>query len=287
MRKAGPTESLTFTERVKNPLRQLRYELRMLTGPLRGLPSALIIGVQRGGTTSLFNYLIRHPKVLSPLGKEIHYFDFQYARGTRYYRGRFPYARRLRGGSLTLDATPYYMMHPLAPERAAQLLPGVKLIAVLRNPIERAFSHYQHEVRGGRESLSFAEAIEQEPERLAGEEERMRREPGYYSWNHRRYSYLLRGLYLKQLLQWLEHFPRSQLLVIQSERLFKDPAATTSEVHRFLGLPAGGVDRYEDIFQQGNYVHDIPAELRSRLAAYFEPHNRELFRWLGQEYDWT
>jgi len=277
----------TIIDTVKNPLRQLRAGYRRLTGPLRGLPSALIIGTQRGGTTSLFNYLVQHPAILPPLGKELHYFDFRYPLGTRYYRGRFPYSHRLRGGALTLEATPYYLMHPLVPQRAAQLLPHVKLIAVLRNPIERALSHYQHEVRGGRESLSFAEAIDKEPERLAGEEERLRNEPGYYSWNHHRYSYVRRGVYLEQLLRWLEHYPRSQVLVLQSERMFREPAATTAAVHRFLGLPEHRLDRYEDTFQQGSYEHTMPPALRSRLAAYLEPHNRELFRWLGEEYDWA
>jgi len=251
------------------------------------LPSALVIGAQRSGTTSIFNYLIQHPDVVAPLGKEIHYFDFHYAQGVRYYRGRFPYSHRLRNGTITLDATPYYLVHPLVPQRAARLLPDIKLIALLRNPIERAFSHYQHEVRGGREPLSFVEALDREVERLAGEEERMRREPNYYSWNHHRYSYTHRGLYALQLRRWLEHFPRSQLLVLQSEAMYRDPAAATARVHRFLGLRDHRLDRYEDSYQRGNYERKMPVELRARLATYFEPHNRELFELLGEKYDWS
>jgi hypothetical protein len=186
------------------------------------MPAALMIGAQRSGSTSSFNYLIPHPNVLAPLGKELHYFDLHYARGLRYYRGRFPLRSRLGSGNITVDATPYYMVHPPVPSRAAELLPDVKLIAVLRNPIDRALSHYQHEVRGGREPLSFEEALAREPERLKGEEERLRDEPNYYSWNHHRYSYVHRGLYLQQLRRWVEHFPRSQLLVLQSEQLFRD-----------------------------------------------------------------
>lgn len=273
-------------ERVKRPLRRLRADYRQLTAPLRGLPSALIIGAQKGGTTSLFNYLVRHPDVLPPLGKEIHYFDLHYARGVKWYRGRFPYAHRLRGGCLTLDATPYYLAHPLAPQRAAQLLPSVKLIAVLRNPIDRALSHYQHEVRGGRESLSFAEAIEQESERLAGEEERLRKEPDYYSFNHHRYSYTRRGLYFEQLRAWLQHFPRSQLLVLQSEWMYREPAAAMAAVHRFMGLREHELVRY-DPYYGGNYDRVMSKELRTRLAAYFEPHNRQLFQWLGEKFDWA
>jgi hypothetical protein len=273
-------------EALKSPVRRLRAGYRELTGPLRGLPATLIIGAQKAGTTSLFNYLVQHPAVLPPFGKEIHYFDLHYARGVRWYRGRFPYAYRLGPAALTLDASPYYLVHPLAPERAAALLPQVKLIALLRNPIDRALSHYQHEVRGGRESLSFEEAIDQEAERLDGEEERLRADPGYYSYNHHRFSYVRRGLYLEQLLRWLQHFPRSQLLVLQSEWLFRDPPAASAAVYRFLGLGDHRLGQYK-AFYQGNYERTMPIQLRTRLQAYFEPHNRELFRWMGQELDWT
>jgi hypothetical protein len=278
--------SSTFPEVLKTPLRELRATYRELTGPLRGMPSVLIIGAQRSGTTSLFNYLAQHPDVRRPLGKEIHYFDLHHARGVRWYRGRFPFRRRLRDGVITLDASPYYLLHPLAPERAARLLPDVKLVAVLRDPVERAFSHYQHEVRGGRESLAFSDALDREAERLAGEEERLRREPGYYSYNHHRYAYTRRGLYLEQLRRWMQHFPLSHLLVLQSERLFRDPAAVTGAVYDFLGLRPHRLERYA-AFYQGNYDRGMPPDLRSRLSAYFEPHNRALYRWLGQEFDWT
>lgn len=273
-------------EIVKRPLRRLRADYRELTGPLRGLPSLLILGAQRSGSTSLFNYLVQHPDVLPPLGKEIHYFDLHYQRGLNWYRGRFPYAHRLRGGTLTLDASPYYLLHPLAPERAARLLPGAKLVALLRNPVERALSHYQHEVRGGRESLPFERAIEQEAERLSGEEERLRSDPTYYSFNHHRYSYVRRGRYLEQLRRWVEHFPRSQLLVLQSERLFADPVGATATVHEFLGVRPHRLEHYKP-FLHGAYDREMPAGVRTRLVEYFEPHNRELYDWLGKEFDWA
>jgi sulfotransferase family protein len=272
-------------ETVKRPLRRLRADYYQLTAALRGLPSVLIIGAQKSGTTSLFNYLVQHPDVLPPLRKEVHYFDFHHDRGVQWYRGRFPYSHRLRRGSLTLDASPYYLVHPLVPQRAAQLLPEVKLIALLRNPVDRALSHYQHEVRGGREPLSFAEAIEKESERLAGEEERLGNDPDYYSFNHHRYSYTRRGLYIEQLRRWVQHFPRSQLLVLQSEWLFRDPVAATTAVHDFLGLRPHRLEQ-DRPFLQGGYDRTMAPELRTRLVTYFEPYNRELYRWLGEEFDW-
>jgi hypothetical protein len=275
----------SLAEAMRTPLRRLRADYRQWTSPLRGLPSALIVGAQRSGTTSLFNYLAQHPDVRQPLGKEIHYFDLHYARGIRWYRGRFPFRHRLRGGALTIDASPYYLLHPLAPERAARLLPGVKLVAILRNPIDRAFSHYQHEVRDGRETLSFPEAIEREAERLGNEEERLRRDPTYYSYNHHRYSYARRGRYLEQITRWMQHYPRSRLLVIQSERLFSEPAAVCAELYEFLGLRPHRLEQYP-VFYQGNYERAMAPDLRARLADYFEPHNRALYEWLGKAYDW-
>jgi hypothetical protein len=278
--------SAKVVEELKKPLRRLRTGYREMTAHLRGWPSALIIGAQKGGTTSLFNYLVQHPAVLPPLGKEIHYFDLHYASGPDWYRARFPYARQLRSGHITLDATPYYLSHPLAPERAAHLLPKLKLIAVLRNPVDRALSHYQHEVRAGRETYSFTEALDKECERLEGEEERLRTDPTYYSYNHHRYSYTRRGLYLEQLRRWLQHFPRSQLLVLQSERMYREPAVVMAAVHAFLGLRPHQLKQYEPYYG-GNYERAMPQDVRDRLAARFEPHNRELFRLLGEEFDWA
>jgi hypothetical protein len=283
---AEPALRTRIVDSMKRPLRRLRADYRQLTAPLRGFPSVLIIGAQRSGTTSLFNYLVQHPEVLPPLGKEIHYFDIHYGRGVRWYRGRFPYTHQLRRGVLTLDASPYYLIHPHVPQRAVRLLPEVKLIALLRNPVDRAISHYLHEVRDGREPLSLTEAIDREAERLAGEEERLRDDPDYYSYNHHRFSYTRRGLYFEQLRRWVQHFPRTRLLILQSEWLFRDPVAATAAVHEFLGLRPHQLEKYET-FLHGTYDRPLPAELRTRLVSYFEPYNRELYQWLGEEYDWA
>jgi hypothetical protein len=113
-------------------------------------------------------------------------------------------------------------------------VPDVKVIAMLRNPVSRAYSHYQHEVDGGFEELgSFEAAIDAEPERLRGEAERLVAEPGATSYAHRHYSYLARGCYAEQLETWFRFFPREQVHVLRSEDLFGDPEAAYGEVLEF------------------------------------------------------
>jgi hypothetical protein len=122
---------------------------RTATSRLRLLPNFIIIGSARSGTTSLYNYLVQHPGIAPALRKEVHFFDYNYQRGCSWYQGQFPthpymhYMQTIhRQAMITGEASPYYLFHPYVPQRVAQLLPEIKLIALLRNPIERAFSHY-------------------------------------------------------------------------------------------------------------------------------------------------
>jgi hypothetical protein len=270
-----------------------RFVWRLATASARPVPEVLILGAQKGGTTSLFSYLVRHPAVLAPFRKEVHYFDLNFRWGHRWYRAHFPTERErarrqaeLGREPLTLDASPYYLFHPRAPERAAAVTPGARLLVVLRDPVDRAYSHYHHELRAGREPLSFEEAIEAEEARLRGEEARLRVDHRYYSYNHHRYSYLTRGLYARQLRAWLARFPADRLHVVVSEDLFREPARTLAEVHAFLGVDEEPLREYVTFGVRGAYA-PMAAETRSRLAAYFAPHNQELFDLIGRTADWS
>jgi len=145
-----------------------------LTSWMRMMPDFLIIGAQRCGTTSLFNYLSQHPDIYPSFPKEVHYFSNYYKKGTAWYRSHFPltwqkkYRELVQGRKfMTGEATPYYFSHPHAPRRIFNALPKVRLFLLLRNPVDRAFSHYQYEVKMGIESLSFEEAIDKEEDRLS------------------------------------------------------------------------------------------------------------------------
>jgi hypothetical protein len=254
-----------------------------LTGPLRTLPDFLIIGAQKAGTTSLYDYLVEHPDVLPAAAKEVHYFDLRYAKGLNWYRGHFP-PRAMKGDRLTGEASPYYLYHPLAPARTRELLPDAKLVVLLRDPVDRAYSQHNHETVLGNETLPFWEAIQAEESRLAGEEERILAEPGYMSYAHGHHAYLARGRYAPQIERWLAHFDRAQFLFLRAEDLFQDPAAVYARTLEFLGLPPYSGVRFTP--RNARSYAPIPDDVRRELARLIAPANRELRDLLGEEFTW-
>lgn len=273
----------------------LRKAYRASTSRLRLLPDFIIIGVQKGGTTSLYRYLIEHPAIAPIYVKEPHFFDIYYHKGMGWYRAHFPmltekYAAQVvrKQQLLTGEASPYYLLHPLAAKRVATTLPRVKLIVLLRNPVDRAYSQYQHQRRQpGVEPLSFEEAIERETERLAGEEEKMLQNERYASFNHRHYSYLARGTYIEQLPRWMKMFPREQFLILKSEDLFSNPAATVTQTLEFLNIPISK-EQQEKVYKPFNEARyeSMAPETRAKLVEYFKPLNARLYEFLGRDFGW-
>ena len=261
------------------------------TAPLRPLPDFLILGAQKAATTALYAYLRWHPGITGPSWKEVSYFDRHYARGEAWYRANLPalprhwLVERRRGRRpLVGEASPSYLFHPLAPERAAGLIPSARLIAVLRNPVDRAFSHFQHEVALGREPLSFEDALDREEERMRGEVERMIRDPSYFShawWNH---TYVARGRYAEQLERWFAVFPRAQLLVLFSEELLENPAAGYARALEFLGADRHQLSSYPRIFARD--YGEMSSVTRARLEREFAEQNRQLADLLGRDLPW-
>ncbi|HEX7247336.1 MAG TPA: sulfotransferase domain-containing protein [Actinomycetota bacterium] len=263
------------------------------TSGLRVLPSFVIVGGQRCGTNSLYEYLVDHPAVGRAMpGQEVHFFDTSFDRGLDWYRAHFPTrlwmrAARARTGvePQTGESSPYYMFHPLAPGRIAATLPEVRIIVLLRNPVDRAISHFHHERSRGHEPLErLSEAIAREPERLAGEAARIVAEPGYRSPAHQRFSYVARGQYADQLATILELFEPGRVLVVVSERLFGEPEAVLAEVQEFLGLPVRLGGEYER-HNAGSY-RDIDATLRRSLAGRFSGSNERVAAMLGVDPPW-
>jgi hypothetical protein len=262
------------------------------TARWRTTPNVLIAGGQRCGTTSMYRALIQHPAVLRAVGRKgVHYFDTDYGRGPDWYRGHFPLrqtvdrVRHTTGSTpVVLESSPYYGFHPLAATRIAADLPGVKLIVLIRDPVERAYSAHAHELARGFETESFERALELEPERLNGQDERLVREPFSVSLDHQHHAYVARGQYVELLRRLAEVFGRERLHVVDSHRFFAEPELVWADTLAFLRLPAGG----DPVFERHNARPRSPmsAAVRDRLETHFRPWDDELIEWLGWVPSW-
>lgn len=251
------------------------------------LPDFVIIGAQKCGTTFLYELLRRHDLILPAKRKEVHFFDVHFGKGVDWYRSHFLHPKR-RNDRMTItgEASPYYLYHPLAAGRAAEVLPEARLLVLLRNPVDRAYSDYHDKVRAGRETLSFEEALEAEEGRIRGEREKIISEGDYHSRSLRRFSYLSRGLYVDQLIEWEKFFGRDQILVLRSEDLFKDTAGFLGRVFDYLDLPDQELEAPQKRRNVGDYKEPMNPATRERLEEYFEPHNRRLYEHLGVDFGW-
>lgn len=261
-------------------------------------PDFLITGTKRGGTTSLFNYLLTHPGVrgLHPEVRGKKSTDFFFAdknRPVAWYRSHFHTERLLEREERRLgyrplggEASPYYGWDPRIADRVRGAFPEVKTILLLRDPVERAWSHYQERRQNGVEPLSFSAALDAEPDRLEGELERMSNDPTYHSTAHDWYAYRARGIYLPQIKNWLRAFPGNQLLVVRSEDMYAHPQAVVTQVTDFLGLPQHQLPTTRT-FNASHVKSSVPEPVRSELAAFYAPHNSALERFLGRPMGWT
>jgi hypothetical protein len=264
-----------------------------LTSGARVLPDFLITGGQRCGTTSMYRALSAHPAVLKPvLHKGVHYFDTDYDHAPGWYRAHFPLRatarqveRRTGIRPRVFESAPYYLCHPLAAERIARDLPGVRLIVLLRDPAERAYSAHAHELaRGFETEESFERALDLEESRLAGEAEKIVADPSYNSHSHQHHAYLDRGRYVDYLERLEKLFGRDRLHVVDSHEFFADPEPVYDGVLEFLGLPQRGYPPFER--HNARRRSTLPETLRTRLMDHFEPYDARLTEWLGRTPRW-
>jgi hypothetical protein len=240
----------------------------------------------------LFRALRAHPQLVRPLfHKGVNYFDLNYYRGAAWYRSHFPVAEiarrkvaRYGGAPVAFEASGYYLYHPFALQRLANDLPGIKLVAMVRNPVERAYSAYKHESARGFEKESFEKALELEDERLAGEIERIRDDPAYESLEHRHHSYRHRGQYAEQFERAFALFPAERIHIIDSGAFFRQPAEEYRQLLEFLGLR----DFELTGFAQHNARSGAPMEPRTRqmLEEHYAPHDERLAKLLDRPLSW-
>ncbi len=285
----------TLQRRLRDATKEQARNLGVATARWRTPPDFLVLGTKRGGTTTLWRALAAHPAVfrLWPGPQKLkssHFFTMRYQRGPAYYRSYFPLlatraltSRWSNGPRLAGEASPLYLYDPRVPERVAEALPGVKGVVLLRNPVDRAYSHYQERRKEGVEPLAFGAALEAEEGRTAGELERMTADPAYYGQAFDWFSYRDRGVYAPQLSRWLGALPPDDLLVVRSEDFYRSPASLTAQVLRFLGVSAEvpKVDRYNEIPRSS-----MDPGIRRELAEFYRPHVAEVESLLARRFDW-
>jgi hypothetical protein len=239
------------------------------------MPDFVIIGAMKCGTTTLYKNLVKHPDIISAQRKELHFFDKddEYNMGIDSYKSNFPLLVKKKFRSkphlITGEATPRYLFIPEVPERVFHAMPDVKLIVLLRNPVDRAYSHYHHFKRRGLETLSFEEAINKEENGVM--------EP------HINRNYLARGMYADQLQRWMNYFPREQFLIMDSGDYYQNPVKGINQVCRFLKLSEWN-DAYTK--EPGQPYPKMEDNTREWLIQYFKPHNEKLVALLGMQFNW-
>ncbi|HLQ71944.1 MAG TPA: sulfotransferase [Bacillota bacterium] len=218
-------------------------------------PDFLIIGEMKCGTTALYKYVTGHPQIEPATRKELAFFNSHFNKGIRWYQRQFPDV----GKHLTGEASGY-LKFPDVSRRVAKVIPNVKLIVILRNPVDRAYSHYHMHLEKKKISIPFEKAIKQFPVYL---------EQGKYEWKLRR---------------WMKVFPANQFFIIQNEQLNKLPQKTMGSVFRFLGLRTYSVNVHKKYNTQ-NYTKIHP-RTREVLIDYYKPYNKRLYRLLNKQFDW-
>jgi len=277
-----------ITEKIKDLTVRI---LRLATSPIRTLPDFIIIGTQRGGTTSLYNYMLSHPNILPSFKKEVHFFDDNFYKGINWYRAFFPinFINQIKKflqkrDFITGEASPDYIFNPYAAERTYSLFPNVKIIVLLRNPVNRAYSHYYMNIRNGYETLSFEEVIDKAQKICMVDIERFMTSKIKNILFYPRYSYLARGLYIEQIKKWQKYFPKDQILILESEDFYKNAQAALIEVFDFLNLP-----RYKIKDNRVYHLQNNPKmneTTRKFLIEYFKPYNKQLYEHFGRRFNW-
>jgi hypothetical protein len=202
--------------------------LRLFQGKPTHQVSFLVSGAQKSGTTALDTYLREHPEICMAKHKEVHFFDREkyFMHPAVNYRHYHSFFNPDHPGQIQGETTPSYMYLYAAPRRIWEYNPGMKLIIILRNPIERAFSHWNMQRVRGIEKLNFMDAL------LAEENRRFSSRP----LQNKRFSYLDRGFYSEQIRRFRAFFPANQILLLRNRTLRHSSGTVLKEIAEFLGI---------------------------------------------------
>jgi len=245
-------------------------------------PDFLIVGAQKAGTSSLYNCLKQHPAIKPARKKEIHYFSQFYYKGLPWYLDHFPAREETL---LSGEASPFYLFHPQSARRIAETYPAIKIIIILRDPVERAISHYHQQYRRGHEKLPMLEAFQQESLRIAKGWDKLLKDEQTSASKLQQCSYLKRGEYFEQLARYEKYYPREQIHVMESREFFDETLASLRKLYEFLQIDPAFVPKDLWPRKPGHYTDTDPAILEY-LNTYYRPHNEALFRHLGRRFNW-
>ncbi|MGJ8652848.1 MAG: sulfotransferase domain-containing protein [Opitutaceae bacterium] len=267
---------LALNGRIPSIAKSAYLKLREINASQRALPDFLIIGAQKAGTTSLFNYLCQHPQVVGSVPKEIFYLCSHPERGERWYRRHFPIRNKLQANNMICgEATPIMLCVEQAPQQAHALIPKARIIAILREPAARAVSHYHHQVRFGHENRPIDEVFSSKNiERWRAGECPDLPQRCYFSWSD----------YATGLELWLAHYPQNQLLVLEAEAMYADTQAIFNQSCDFLGIPRHDLSNAA-AFNAGQPRPAKPQTFESLKGAFHS--QNEIVRKLGYAMSWA
>ena len=276
-------------KKIKKILKILKYivikqRISGISSPFRTLPSFIIIGVKRCGTTTLYEQLGDHPCIEKSTHDNLGFFNNNFGLGLNWYKSHFATNFKKRqierkfGKFATYDVTSSYIQKKQTAENIFKTLPNVKLIIILRNPSDRAYSEYNQNIIDENESRGFEELIKKEIEEI----EQASNESLEFSSD--KINLVKKGIYIKQILPWLEIFPRKQILIISTEEFANKTSETYNEIFRFLELPEYEI-KNKQRYRKGNY-EKMDDKVRKILNGFYEKYNKELFQKIGKKFEW-
>ena len=261
-----------------------------ITASSRVLPDFIMVGTVRSGSTSLYYNICEHPSVIPAAYDEIGFFDSNFHLGINWYKSMFPTKKEMQkirektNYAITGEDTPFYFWKKEAAERIFKIIPNSKIIAIFRNPVDRAYSNYNVGVRAGTspefvgetEKLSFEDAIDEEMNFMENHSFRESIE--------QRGSYLSKGLYAEQFKIWSDIFSKDQIHVLSTEEMQKNPRETLLELFRFLGLPDYDIKNPQK--QKFFKYKEMSSNTRKKLLDFYKPHNEKFFQMIEKRFDW-
>ncbi len=276
-------------KKIKKILKILKYVIVKrgffgISSPFRTLPNFLVIGVKRCGTTTLFEQLSEHPCIEKSAHDNLGFFNNNFELGLNWYKSHFTTNFKKKqiikkyGKFATYDVTSSYIQYEKTATNISKTLPNIKLILILRNPTSRAYSEYNQNIIDEDESRGFEKLIKEEILQMENEQNNK------LKFSLDKINLIKKGIYINQILPWLEIFPKNQILIISTEEFGNKTNETYNKIFKFLELPKYEI-RNKQRYRKGNYKK-MSNETRELLDHFYEKYNNELFQKIGQKFEW-